>query len=94
MLSKADIVKIITDLNAPGGAVEKIKALQKAVEVQTDTSIKPEYRAPQIGKTSIIFCKMLISCVCSDLCQAVFKGFGGVQGWEDDFQHHLQDGQP
>ena len=33
-------------------------------------------------------------CVCSELCQAVFKGFGGVQGWEDDFQHHLQDGQP
>ena len=49
MLSKADIVKIITDLNAAGGSVEKNKALQKAVEVQPDTSIKPEYRAPQIG---------------------------------------------
>ena len=53
MLSKADIEKIIIDLNAGNGASEKIKALQNAAEAQSDTSVKPEYRAPQIGKTSV-----------------------------------------
>jgi len=52
MTTKEKIIDAIINLNNMN-SVEYLQSLRRAVEVATDTTVRPAYRSPQIGKTSV-----------------------------------------
>jgi len=52
MATKEEIAKHIINLNNVN-STEYLSSLRKAIESATDQSIKPTYRTPQLGKTSV-----------------------------------------